>query len=82
MQTEYSLNTGFVEKIQRAAFIDKACEYIMKIFGNPSLTKFEMYQELHRILPPLKHIAHNRVAMTWKFIFNNDIVIEISPQVE
>lgn len=50
---------------------------ISNVFGNSKLTKFDMYQELHNAIPYLKHIVHNRVKMTWDFIFTDNVNLEI-----
>lgn len=52
-------------------------EAIKNIFGNATITKFELYQQLHTAIPYLKHVVHNHVKLSWCFIFKDGTDIEI-----
>lgn len=73
----YEENREVYKSVSTARLALHADEAIKNIFGNPTITKFELYQQLHTAIPYLKHVVHNRVKQSWNFIFKDGIDIEI-----
>lgn len=77
LTTVYKEDPELYKSLSTARLAQHAGDVISNVFGNAKLTKFDMYQELHSAIPYLKHIVHNHVKMTWQFIFEDKVNLDI-----
>lgn len=79
MKDIYKEDWELMKHYNRMQYTVHAEKVISELFGNTIFTRFELYQALHKALPHLKHIVHNRSEQSWRLIFikSVDLVIDI-----